>query len=137
MPPEVQRPKVIMVSDKERALRALQSDKVGTRTQLPMLDHLVSRFITRDTFVKQLQGDSQAFHCRELKDLLYLLPHGDLVRCGLDHRPIGNVREKAFDDIWYGDDIKLFRKRVEDCPGCLQASVQILSRLYGGCLLVQ
>ncbi|MFT4976274.1 MAG: MoaA/NifB/PqqE/SkfB family radical SAM enzyme [Myxococcota bacterium] len=66
--------------------------------------------------------------------MLYLLPNGDIVRCGLDHRPAGNVREQRFDDIWFGTEIEKFRKRVDDCPGCLQASVQILSRLYGGCL---
>lgn len=134
VPPEVRRPKVIMVEDKQRVLEALQSDRVGTKSQLPLVDHLISRFITKNTFEKHLTGDVQKFHCRELKDLLYLLPNGDLVRCGLDHRPIGNVRERAFDDIWYGDGIRQFRQRVDDCPGCLQASVQILSRLYGGCV---
>ena len=137
VPPEVQRPKVIMVEDKARVLAALQSDRVGTKSQLPLVDHLVSRFVTKNTFEKHLMGDAQKFHCRELKDLLYLLPNGDLVRCGLDHRPIGNVRERPFDDIWYGPEIATFRQRVDDCPGCLQASVQILSRLYGGCLLAE
>ena len=134
-PPEVRRPRVIMVDDKARALRALEDARVGTKRQLPLIDHVVSRFITRHTFERQLHGDIQQFHCRELRDLLYVLPHGDIVRCGLDHRPVGNLREQSFDDIWFGRDIERFRKRVDDCPGCLQASVQILSRLYGGCLL--
>jgi hypothetical protein len=90
--------------------------------------------VTKNTFERQLDGDVQRFACRELRDLLYFLPNGNIVRCGLDHRPIGNVRENTFDEIWFGEGIKEFRKRVSDCPGCLQASVQILSRLYGGCL---
>lgn len=135
VPPEVRRPKVIMVDDKERALAALEDARAGTRRQLPMVDHLVSRFVTKKTFAQQLHGDIQRFHCRELRDLLYLLPDGNVVRCGLDHTPIGNVREQSFDDIWFGQAIQPFRKKVEDCPGCLQASVQIMSRLYGGCLL--
>ena len=133
-PPEVRRPKVIMVDDKARALRALEDARVGTKRQLPLVDHIVSRFVTKDTFERQLDGDIQRFSCRELRDLLYLLPNGDVVRCGLDHRPVGNIRQSTFDDIWFGDEVKAFRKRVDDCPGCLQASVQILSRLYGGCL---
>ena len=56
------------------------------------------------------------------------------MRCGLDHSPIGNVRQSSFDDIWFGDAMTPYRQKVDDCPGCMQASVQILSRLYGGCL---
>ena len=134
VPPEVEQPKVIMLSDKERALKALGDARVGTRSQLPGVDHLVSRFVTQRTFRQQLYQEAHKFHCRELRDLLYLLPNGDVVRCGLDHRPIGNVRHQRFDDIWFGPEIVPFRKRVDDCPGCLQASVQILSRLYGGCV---
>jgi MoaA/NifB/PqqE/SkfB family radical SAM enzyme len=134
VPPEVEQPRVIMLSDKERALKALSDARVGTRSQLPGIDHLVSRFVTQRTFRQQLYQEAHKFHCRELRDLIYLLPNGDVVRCGLDHRPIGNVRHKRFDDIWFGPEIATFRKRVDDCPGCLQASVQILSRLYGGCV---
>jgi MoaA/NifB/PqqE/SkfB family radical SAM enzyme len=133
-PPEVRRPKVIMVDDKARALKALEDARVGTKRQLPLVDHIVSRFVTKNTFERQLDGDIQRFSCRELRDLLYFLPNGDIVRCGLDHRPMGNIREQSFDAIWFGENAKVFRKRVDDCPGCLQASVQILSRLYGGCL---
>jgi MoaA/NifB/PqqE/SkfB family radical SAM enzyme len=133
-PPEQRRPKVIMVDDKARALRALEDSRVGTRRQLPLVDHVLSRLVTRQTFERQLQGDVQRFPCRELRDLMYVLPNGDLVRCGLDHRPVGNLRERPFDALWFGDEIRAFRQRVDACPGCLQASVQILSRLYGGCL---
>jgi len=134
-PPEIRTPKVIMISDKERALKVLGDSRVGTRTQLPAFDHYLTRFLTLRTFRRQLYGESQKFHCRELRDLLYLLPNGHVVRCGLDTKPIGSLREQSFDDLWFGDQIKPFRKKVDDCPGCLQASVQILSRLYGGCIL--
>ena len=134
VPPEERTPKVIMLSDKERALRALMDSRVGTRTQLPGVDHVLSRLVTKRTFRKQLYQEAHRFHCRELRDLLYLLPNGDVVRCGLDHRPVGNLRQQRFDDIWFGDAVREFRQRVDDCPGCLQASVQILSRLYGGCV---
>ena len=134
VPPEEKRPTVIMVEDKAAMLKLLKDRRAGTRRQLPLVDHLMSRFVTKDTFERQLADDNQRFTCRELKDLLYMLPNGDVVRCGLDHRPIGNVRQQSFDDIWFGEDIKLYRQRVKDCPGCLQASVQIMSRVYGGCL---
>ncbi len=133
-PPEEYHPKVIMLSSPERAMRALADRRVGTRSQLPAIDHLVGRFLTRSTFEAQLLGQSQQFLCRELRDLMYVLPNGDLVRCGLDHRPAGNLRGASFDELWFSDALDVYRKRVDDCPGCLQASVQILSRLYGGCL---
>ncbi|MBM75824.1 MAG: hypothetical protein CMK59_10525 [Proteobacteria bacterium] len=133
-PPEEKIPKVIMVEDKEAALQALINARAGTRTQLPFIDHLYSRFVTKRTFRRQLYDGPHRFHCRELRDLIYLLPNGDLVRCGLDHKPIGNVRNQSFEALWTGKDIQAFRKKVDDCPGCLQASVQILSRLYGGCI---
>ena len=110
-----------MISDKERALAALEDARVGTKSQLPVVDHVISRWLTRKTFRKQLYQEAHRFHCRELRDLLYFLPDGSVVRCGLDHRPVGNVREKSFDDIWFGSEIAEFRKRVDDCPGCLQA----------------
>jgi MoaA/NifB/PqqE/SkfB family radical SAM enzyme len=135
IPPEQQTPKVIMISDKERAMEALMDARVGTKSQLPLVDHLYSRWQTKRTFHTQLFSGAQRFHCRELRDLIYLLPNGSLVRCGLDHEPIGNLRTQRFDDIWYGKEIEHFRKKVKECPGCLQASVQILSRLYGGCIL--
>ena len=68
-----------------------------------------------------------------LKDLIYLLPNGNLVRCGMDNAPIGNLREQSFDEIWYGESIRSRRQKVTDCPGCMQSSVQIMSRVYGGC----
>ena len=47
VPPEVQQPKVIMISDKEKALDALMHARVGTRSQLPLVDHVFSRWLTK------------------------------------------------------------------------------------------
>jgi MoaA/NifB/PqqE/SkfB family radical SAM enzyme len=52
----------------------------------------------------------------------------------MDHAPIGNLREQSFDEIWYSDAMRVGRAKVRDCPGCMQSSVQIMSRVYGGCL---
>lgn len=135
VPPEEKSPKVIMVEDKERALQALVDHRAGTKSQLPLIDHMYSRLVTKRTFRRQLYEGAHRFHCRELRDLIYVKPNGDLVRCGLDHKPIGNLRHQTFQELWRGEDIKAYRKKVDDCPGCLQASVMILSRLYGGCIL--
>jgi MoaA/NifB/PqqE/SkfB family radical SAM enzyme len=124
--------KVILITDKEAVLKALNDQRVGTRRELPGLDHLLSKRLAANTFEQQLTGETSAFPCRELRDLLYLLPNGNVVRCGMDHEPIGNLREQSFDSIWFGERMCDFRDKVDKCPGCKQASVQILSRLYSG-----
>jgi len=134
-PPEDGPPqRVIMVSDPEQAYAALADARVGTKQELPLIDHLYSRLITRNVYDYQLHEQGLSFPCRELRDLLYLLPNGDVVRCGMDHRAVGNLRQSTFDEIWFGSAIEPWRDKVDACPGCMQTSVQILSRLYGGCI---
>jgi MoaA/NifB/PqqE/SkfB family radical SAM enzyme len=134
-PPEIGPPqRVIMVSDPELAYATLADSRVGTKQELPLIDHLFSRFITKQVYGYQLHEEGLEFPCRELRDLLYLLPNGDVVRCGMDHRPVGSLRESTFDEIWFGSAIQAWRDKVDACPGCMQTSVQILSRLYGGCI---
>lgn len=134
VPPEIRLQQVIMLEDPEVALAALMDSRVGTRRELPLVDHLVSRFLTKRTFQHQLHGKATQFPCRELRDLMYVLPNGDVVRCGMDHKPLGNVRAETIQQIWDGPTVAAARKKVDNCPGCLQASIQILSRVYGGCI---
>lgn len=134
VPPEVRQQQVILLKDPAQGLARIEDHRVGTRSQLPLVDHLASKFLANRTYQRQIRERKHAFPCRELRDLLYLLPNGDVVRCGLDHEPIGNVRQQAFDDIWFGERMSAYRQKVDDCPGCMQASIQILSRMYGGCL---
>ena len=135
VPPEERQQQIIMLTDKKRALDAMTQARVGTRDQLPGLDRIFGRWFTKSTYQQHLEGEVLAFPCRELRDLLYLLPNGDVVRCGMDHEPIGNLRELSFDQIWFGERTKAYRQKVDDCVGCLQSSVQIMSRIYGGCVL--
>ncbi len=134
VPPEVRQQEVILLSDPEEGLKRIEDHRAGYRRELPLIDHLVSKFMVHRTFERQIRHKEPRFVCRELRDLLYMLPNGDVVRCGLDHDPVGNVREASFDDIWYGERMKTYRQKVDDCPGCMQASVQTLSRVSGGCL---
>ena len=133
-PPEVEQQRIIMLEKREEALEAMTRAEVGARGQLPGLDRVLGRWFTKATYKQHLQEEIHTFPCRELKDLLYLLPNGNVVRCGMDHKPIGNVREQTFDQIWFGTAIEPFRKKVDNCPGCMQSSVQIMSRVYGGCI---
>ncbi len=133
-PPEEEQQRIIMLDKRTEALEAMTRTEVGTRGQLPGIDRLLGRWFTKSTYKQHLMEEVHQFPCRELKDLLYLLPNGNVVRCGMDHTAIGNVRDQSFDEIWFGTTIEPFRKKVDDCPGCMQSSVQIMSRIYGGCL---
>jgi len=129
-PPEVEQQQIIMLERRDEALAAMSRAEVGARGQLPGVDRLLGRWFTKSTYKQHLTEETHRFPCRELRDLLYLLPNGDVVRCGMDHKPVGNVREQSFDEIWFGTNIEAFRKKVDDCPGCMQSSVQIMSRIY-------
>jgi len=133
-PPEEEQQQIIMLNKRKEALEAMTRADVGTRGQLPGVDRLLGRWFTKSTYKQHLLEDAHKFQCRELKDLLYLLPNGNVVRCGMDHTPIGNVRDQTFDEIWFGSHIESFRQKVDDCPGCMQSSVQIMSRVYGFCM---
>jgi MoaA/NifB/PqqE/SkfB family radical SAM enzyme len=122
----------VLLEDPRRALRALGDHDVGTKRQLPRMDHAVGRFITGDVFRKEIVQGSLRFRCRCLEDILYMLPDGRVIICGVDHSPIGSVREQRLDEIWNSPRARAGRERVAACPGCLQASIHILSRLYGG-----
>ncbi len=125
----------IMLQDPKRALRVLADKRAGTRSQLPRLDHLVSRLVTGDVFRKEIEQGSLRFRCRSLRDILYVLPQGRVVLCGVDHWQAGDLSRMSVAEIWRSRRAERGRQRVDACPGCLQASMHIMSRLYGGSLL--
>ncbi len=122
----------VLLQDPQRAIEALQDKDVGTKLQLPSIDHAMGRFITGDVFRQEILHGHLRFRCRTVKDILYMLPDGTVIICGVDHSPIGSVREASVREIWNGPRARAARERVAACPGCLQASIHILSRLYGG-----
>lgn len=75
------------------------------------------------------------FKCQELSSLMYILPNGDLVKCGIRKEKIDNLIDSDFDDIWFSENINIHRKKVRNCKGCLQTSIEILSRIYTGNLI--
>jgi MoaA/NifB/PqqE/SkfB family radical SAM enzyme len=59
-PPEERLQQVIMLDDPMRGLRRIEDHRVGTRRELPLVDHVLSRFITKRTFRYQIQ--KQQYH---------------------------------------------------------------------------
>lgn len=95
-----------------------------------------ARFLGRGnrTLLDRLEreGPNLRFDCRELRSLIYVLPTGDVVPCGLRPRPVGNLLRQDLRTILAGPEAEAARREVAACPGCYQTSVQLISRLYGG-----
>jgi len=131
-PPEQVRPRVVGLAEPSAARAALMGDPAD-RPPLGRALATVGAALRRGSVEAAVGGGPQAFPCRELRQLIYVLPNGDLVRCGLDHRPAGNLLRDGLPAIWASPARAALRADVDRCPGCLQASVNILSRAYGGC----
>lgn len=94
--------------------------------------HLVRRATFR-VFDEALDPNrSKRFACRALRSILYLLPDGNVITCGIKHGPIGNLAREEFRQIWYGPRAEEGRRVVDACPGCHQYAMKILSRTYTG-----
>jgi len=117
----------------QRALERLGQRDHGAVQGFSRAERLLLRAVNARVFRKQVQGgDALRFRCRELRSLMYLLPNGDLVTCGLNHEPIGNLARESFRTVWYRQETEPFRQRVDRCSGCMQGAVEILSKAYGG-----
>jgi MoaA/NifB/PqqE/SkfB family radical SAM enzyme len=83
--------------------------------------------------VRQVQREGRArFDCKELASLIYLLPDGAVVPCGLRPRPVGNLAQQTLEAVWSSPEAQAARREVRDCPGCWQTSVALLSGVLPG-----
>lgn len=77
-------------------------------------------------------GGQKKFACRANRSILYVLPNGDVVTCGILHDKIGNLVNQSLDSVWYSPRARQARARVDACPGCHQYAIKIMSRAYTG-----
>jgi len=125
--------KTVSLTEKGKAAQVLDTVKMRNKSTYRPLERAFLWFTDRTIFKKLLSKEpSLKFNCLELRSLAYVLPTGDMVTCGLNQEPVGNLYESTLPEIWYGEPMREFRRRVDECPGCLQSAVEILSRLYGG-----
>ncbi len=76
-------------------------------------------------------GDKR-FACRANRNILYVMPDGSLVTCGIRQEVLGNLMFQSFADIWQSEKMCQARKIVDSCSGCCQYSLKIMSKLYNG-----
>ncbi len=121
------------VEDPGRVLPGLVRPDRGARGGFNALEQSLLRWVNRVVFRKHAAGGAALrFRCRELRNLVYLNPYGDVVTCGLKQRPVGNVLREGFAEVWRSAYAGERREEVDACPGCMQGAVEIMSRLYGG-----
>ena len=122
----------IGLQDRRVALPRLVSGEHGARQGFNSLEKRILRGINRIVFRKHARGgDSLKFRCREVRNLMYLNPYGELMTCGLNHDPIGNLLEEGFEAVWHSERAQAAREKVDQCPGCMQGAVEVMSSLYG------
>lgn len=76
--------------------------------------------------------DDKRFACRANRSILYIMPDGSLVTCGLRQEVLGNLMFQSFNDIWQSEKVRQARDVVDSCSGCCQYSLKIMSKLYNG-----
>ena len=56
--------------------------------------------------------------CDALDRFFYLSPHGDVYPCLFIPIAVGNIKDNAFDSIWFGDGRSAARDQVAECEKC-------------------
>lgn len=123
--------------------RALVDDPAGFRRMLddlyeqthgvsPLEAHLLKRTVSR-IYDEALDPQAdKSFACRAVRSILYVLPDGNVITCGIKHGVVGNLVRESFEDLWYGPKALAARREVDACPGCHQYALKIMSRAYTG-----
>ena len=130
---DVTREKVetIGIADGEAALERLETTPHGARSGFSALERLFLKSINRLILRKHMKGEGALkFRCRELRNLIYLNPYGEIITCGLNQEPVGNILEEGFEGAWFSPEADSARSHVDCCPGCMQGAVEVMSRLY-------
>jgi MoaA/NifB/PqqE/SkfB family radical SAM enzyme len=125
--------RAVNLGQPDEALERMTRRDHGARDGFNAVERWFLRVVNQAVFRKHARAGAELkFECRELRDLIYLMPDGAVVTCGLDHEPLGHLTREPLEALWYGHKAEQFRQRVETCPGCMQGAVEIMSRLYGG-----
>jgi radical SAM protein with 4Fe4S-binding SPASM domain len=72
------------------------------------------------TLERYLQGEPTGVGCQALRSTCFISPEGDVYPCHVWDRPLGNLRETRFDEIWNGAKTLATREEVKvlACGGC-------------------
>lgn len=71
--------------------------------------------------INYIKGSKRLLPCEAGTENFFLDPSGDIKPCnGMEENiwfgSMGNLKEKSFDEIWYGEKAKQMREQVRTCP---------------------
>lgn len=66
------------------------------------------------------RGEPSGVVCQSLRSACFLSPEGDVYPCHVYDRPLGNVRERDFAELWASPEVAAARRDIERlaCGGC-------------------
>ena len=126
--------RVLEIEDPAVVRQALLDAAYGSKTGVTRFGKRFLSLANDRIFTRLLAGGAaQPFGCRELRSMTYVFPRGDVVLCGLRHLKLGNLVDTDLPTLWRGERAAELRREADTCPGCNQAAIEIVSRLYGVC----
>jgi MoaA/NifB/PqqE/SkfB family radical SAM enzyme len=65
--------------------------------------------------INRIYGEKRFLPCEMGRDVFFLDPFGELRPCNAMEESMGNIKEKAFPEIWDGSEAQRVRKLVSEC----------------------
>jgi MoaA/NifB/PqqE/SkfB family radical SAM enzyme len=113
----------------DQLVRALDQDLKRS----DYLNSLVKRYYLRGIQERVAAGMSFPNpKCVALNSHLRIMPDGQIPICQFNTAPVGDFRSQTFEEIWFGDEIKVHRDWVKNCPGCWAECEVLPNAVYSG-----
>lgn len=83
-----------------------------------MVDLMELAFLVNLEFVQE--GEPSGITCQSLRSTAFISPEGEVYPCHVYDRPLGNVRQRPFAELWHARETLQARKEIEAlaCGGC-------------------
>lgn len=111
----------------ERTLAEVEKDLES----YPRAERMAKRYYLRGLKERLLGGEIRTNpKCVALNSHMRLYPNGDVPVCQFNSKRVGNLREKSFHDVWFGEEAVAQRDWVIGCPGCWAECEVLPSAIY-------